>query len=64
MGMSVWSNVEEQNNTRFGYYEVFPAGTATPARAEILFGSVNPPKNTRGFQEMCAVGFRVWGIRI
>ena len=41
----------------------FPAGTATPARSEILFGPVNSPKKTRGHQEMCGVGFRVWGIR-
>ena len=31
--------------------------------AEILFGSVNRPENTRGYQEMCGVGFRVRGIR-
>ena len=26
------------------------AGTAAPARAEILFGSVNPLESTRGYQ--------------
>ena len=38
------------------------AGVAVPAGNR--FGSVNPPKNTRGYQEMCGVGFRVRGIRI
>ena len=49
-----------------GYAETnrFPAGTTTPTRAEILFGSVNRPTNTRGYQEMCGVGFGVRGIRI
>ena len=37
----------------------FPAGTAAPSRSEILFSSVNPPKNTRGYQEMGGLWFRV-----
>ena len=39
-------------------------GLRTPTRAETLFGSVYPPNNTRGYQEMCGEGFRVRGIRI
>ena len=31
----------------------FLAGTTSPAGAKILFGSVNPPKNTRGYPEIC-----------
>ena len=38
------------------------AGVAVPAGNR--FGSVNPPKNTRGYQKMCGGGFRVRGIRI
>ena len=26
-------------------------------RAEMLFGSVHPPRSTRGYQEMCGAGF-------
>ena len=39
-----------------------PGRGAVPAGNR--FGSVNPPKNTRGYQKMCGVGFRVRGIRI
>ena len=38
------------------------AGVAVPAGNR--FGSVNLFKNTRGYLEMCGVGFRVRGIRI
>ena len=38
------------------------AGVAVPAGNRL--GSVNLPKNTRGYQEMCGVGFRVRGIPI
>ena len=30
---------------------MFPAGTATPTGAEILFGSLHRPENTRGYQK-------------
>ena len=36
---------------------MFPSGTSTVAGAEILFGSVKWPENTRGYQEMCGVEF-------
>ena len=46
---------------RFTEPNRFPAGTATPAWAEILFGSVNRGENTRGYQDICVVRFRVRG---
>ena len=45
--------------------EPVSGGNSTPARAEILFGAVNRPKNTRGYQEMCGVGTKKcveWGF--
>ena len=48
---------------RFTELNRVPTGAAPPARAETLLGSINMPENTRGHKEMCAVGFRVRGIR-
>ena len=48
-----------------GYFRRFtgpnrlPTRTAAPARAEILFGPVNPLQNTHEYEELCGVVFRV-----
>ena len=47
---------------RFIELNWFPAQTAALFRAEIRFGPVYRPKNTRKYQETCEVGFRVQEI--
>ena len=48
---------------RFTELNRFPAGPATSARVEVLFGLVNRPEKTRVKSLMCGLGFRVRRIR-
>ena len=57
-------HLESQISGRFIETNWLTARAATPAGAEILISSENRPENTRPYQEMCEVGFRVRGIQI